>query len=1015
MLVLQSNTRRSKPGLDLLLETARQKTASMILLSEPNIEKARRYNLIMNQEGNTAIKVLNKDIKVLDTWSRGSCFVRITTQDAAFYSIYLSPSYRIDEFKQKLHEIQLDIERLNHTQVVLGGDFNAKSFAWGSHIEDGRGKITGEWLSFLDLVIMNRGNIPTYIMNSTQSIIDITVCSQSLAGKVREWAVQLEENLSDHNTISFKLVNTLKQNPKPHTNSKPTWRYDPEKEEELQAEIQNEIENFGDNPPIGMEFLQGICDKIFTKRRQGANRKPAYWWNPGIADLRKTCLKQKRRLVRENGRRNRNEANAVRFRNEYYLKKKELKHAILEAQTNAWKKLCNDLNDNIWGNGYKIVCKKFKLSSNTELTTEEKVSIAKKLFPVEKIVHFPRDEVREEEIPPFTLDELLQVYSEIRNKKAPGPDGIVPEITKVLIKTAPDYCLNIFNLCAKRGCFPEEWKVAKLVLLEKEKKPTDTEKSYRPICLLDGIGKIYEKLIQIRLSSEIERNGGLSPQQYGFRSGKSTLDAMLEVRRIGTDAKRRNKLCVMTMADVRNAFGSVPWDGIIMELKRKRVENYIINIIKDYFKNRTVMIDHETLPLTCGVPQGSVLGAILWNIYYDPILSINLPKNTQAIAYADDLALLTTGESKHLIELEISLAMARVNNWMKSRKLQLAPQKTEIIILASNRSTQQVTVKIGGIRVTSKESAKYLGIWFDRDLRMTDHIRKTSARAEEVASNIARLMPNINGPQNAKRKILASVVYSKLFYGVPVWVGTAQIKKYRLRLEKTQRKVMLRQCRAYRTSPTVALQVISSTLPIELMAQERDRIYKSRRNGDNIEQAKEEIRSDLMNIWQNKWDQERTKGQWTKELIPEVKPWAERQFGEVSYELAQFLTGHGNFGTYLKRFKILDDDKCIYCQQVDTVKHTFFECARWQQLRTGCWESLGVEVSETTIINEMLKDKKKWDCISGLITEIVAKKKVDTQRIEDEVARSQSVERPPRTRLMLTARRRLLGQRVQSQ
>lgn len=1007
----QANLRKSRPGLDLFLETARQGKASIALITEPNLARAKSVDCFLNETGNTAIKVLDQRIKVLDHWKHGTCFVRITTQNFALYSVYLSPSDRVDTFKLKLHEIQQDIERVCNDKIILGGDFNAKSYAWGSNIEDGRGKILGEWFAAMDLAIMNRGHVPTYVNDSIQSVIDITVCSQSLIGRAENWEVSMEENLSDHNTINFKLTEAMER---PNVQPSPplSWRFDASKEDDLKEKIEEAVARMTDNPEIGMKFLQDICEELFKKKRPRSDRKPAYWWNSEIDALRKSCLAARRKLVRENGRRTRTGDQVITLRNEYYAKKKELRNKICESRETEWRKLCEELNNDIWGAGYKIVCKKFKINSTINLPTEEKLSIAKKLFPVKKTIEFVREDVPEEEVPPFTMDELLQALTEIKNKKAPGPDGIVPEIIKVLIKTAPDYCLKIFNHCARKGIFPKEWKEAKLVLIEKEMKATDTTKSYRPICLLDGMGKVYEKLIKMRLDKEIEEDEGLSINQYGFISGKSTIDAMLEVQRIARGAKMRKRVCVMTMADVKNAFGSVPWDGIVAELRKRNISDYLINIMKDYFKDRNVKIDGSEFLLTCGVPQGSVLGAVLWNIYYDPILKIALPRNTTAIAYADDLALLTTGVDRNLLQLEVRLAMSTVNNWMKSRNLELAPQKTEIVLLASSRKIPQITVSISGVRITSKDSAKYLGVWFDKDMRMTDHIRKISTKAEKIAANLARLMPNINGPQNHKRKILASVVYSTLFYGVPAWVETAQTKKYRYRLEKVQRKIILRQCRAYRTSPTIALQVISGTLPIELMATEREKRYHWRKSED-FNQQMAELEEELIDRWQRQWNEESTKGQWTKTLIREIQPWVERSHGDVTFELSQFLTGHGNFAAYLKRFKIQEEDKCIYCQQLDTPKHTFFQCVRWQDVRSRCWESLGAEQSENTIISEMLKDKKRWDCVSSLITEIVKKKKMDTQRIEEAVARTRGSSSTNPQRLILRARRRLT-QRTQT-
>lgn len=399
-----------------------------------------------------------------------------------------------------------------------------------------------------------------------------------------------------------------------------------------------------------------------------------------------------------------------------------LRNSIIKSQSLTWKKLCEDLNENVWGNGYKIVCKKFKINTTKSISTGSKLEAARKLFPQQ----WNLPSINEAEVPLFTLDELLEVLTKIKNKKAPGPDGLVPEVVKLLIKTAPDFCLRLFNSLLLKGDFPDIWKTAQLVLIEKPKKSTDREQSYRPICLLDGMGKVLERLLKIRLEEEIVRKGGLSPMQYGFTAGKSTIDAMLEVQKIAKQAKNDKKLCALTMVDVRNAFNSCPWKGILNELKERNISDYLKNILANYLKNRKIKVDDIQYEMTCGVPQGSVLGPTLWNVYYDPIMRIQLPPNTKAIAYADDVVLLTIGSDKNNIELEVRLAMAKISNWMSLKQLALAPEKTEVIMLVSNRATPEVTIQVGETQIKSKESAKYLGVEFAGNMKMTTHIKESA-------------------------------------------------------------------------------------------------------------------------------------------------------------------------------------------------------------------------------------------------------------------------------------------------
>ncbi|KAI5754009.1 hypothetical protein M8J77_005034 [Diaphorina citri] len=288
--------------------------------------------------------------------------------------------------------------------------------------------------------------------------------------------------------------------------------------------------------------------------------------------------------------------------------------------------------------------------------------------------------------------------------------------------------------------------------------------------------------------------------------------------------------------------------------------------------------------------------------------------NSKLIAYADDLVVVTWADTKTDLEREMKETIIQIENWMEDHKLKLALQKTEIVMLASKRRCKEISVEIGGMVVTSKMCAKYLGVYFDRDMRMKEHLKKAVEKAGKTANNLARVMPNIDGPDNGKRRMLASVVYSILLYGAPVWGNVTKWHKYVTLLERVQRKVMLRLCRAYRTTSTPALQIITGTLPIELMVKEKVELYTLNKINDEEEQKirEEELKENLWEIWMEKWENETTRGQWTKRIIKNVKEWVERKHGCVTYEMSQFLTGHGNFGTYLKRMRKVRTERCQY-------------------------------------------------------------------------------------------------------
>lgn len=133
--------------------------------------------------------------------------------------------------------------------------------------------------------------------------------------------------------------------------------------------------------------------------------------------------------------------------------------------------------------------------------------------------------------PPFTVEELDAGVRRFQSRrKAPGPDGINCALLTAAHRARPEWLLRIFNCCVSTGVYPSRGKRAILVLLKKDGKPAVQPSSYRPLCLLDDVGKLLEFLLVQRIGAHIEANGGLSPSQYGFRRGMSTMGAAIALR-----------------------------------------------------------------------------------------------------------------------------------------------------------------------------------------------------------------------------------------------------------------------------------------------------------------------------------------------------------------------------------------------------------------------------------------------------------------------------------------------------
>ena len=191
--------------------------------------------------------------------------------------------------------------------------------------------------------------------------------------------------------------------------------------------------------------------------------------------------------------------------------------------------------------------------------------------------------VRREEL--FTLEKLGRAGRRLKANTAPGIDEVPNEILNEVIVGYPEILLEAFNSCLREGRFFDDWKKQRLVLLRKGNKPLEEASSYRPICLLDTMEKLLEELILQRLQSLLVGENSLSENQFGFRKGRSTVDAIQAVIDIATNARRgtgkHKGFSALISIDIRSAFNTARWKICIEAMVQKKVPDHLLRIIND--------------------------------------------------------------------------------------------------------------------------------------------------------------------------------------------------------------------------------------------------------------------------------------------------------------------------------------------------------------------------------------------------------------------------------------------------
>jgi len=253
-----------------------------------------------------------------------------------------------------------------------------------------------------------------------------------------------------------------------------------------------------------------------------------------------------------------------------------------------------ELDSDPWGKPYRLTMKKLRPWTRplTEQLDEELLEdTLQTLFPAGRPEEARRMVSHEEEddMPEVTNAELTTAVKQIKSGiKAPGPDGIPATIVVRTLDVMKEPLRKTLTKCLQEGKVPEVWKTAKLILLPKPGKPPGQPSSYRPICLIDELGKLLERLLANRLRNHMEATGNqLSPDQFGFRTGHSTIDAIKKVQERTEEAIGRNRVVLAVSLDIKNAFNSITTKGILQGLIRKQTPKSLYEVLKDYLLDRS--------------------------------------------------------------------------------------------------------------------------------------------------------------------------------------------------------------------------------------------------------------------------------------------------------------------------------------------------------------------------------------------------------------------------------------------
>lgn len=381
-------------------------------------------------------------------------------------------------------------------------------------------------------------------------------------------------------------------------------------------------------------------------------------------------------------------------------------------------------------------------------------------------------------------EEVTNLISALRSNCSVGWDNVSNRLLKEHKKILVPHLTYVFNMCLEKGVFPKDLKKSQIRPIYKAGARNRIE-NYRPISILPSLSKILEKIINIRLVDYLEKKHIISDHQFGFRQGKSTDDAVSNLTNFLTTNLDKGNKCVSIFLDLSKAFDTVSIPILLFKLERMGIRGIQLNLLTDYLTNRSQSVKLDTyisadLPVTVGIPQGSILGPTLFLVYINDLLCLK-SFHGKIISYADDTALIFVAKTWEETFTLAQSGFNTVNKWLHDNVLTLNIDKTKYIAF-SMRNYLQINRELIAHNCLSAESIepictcarlertrviKYLGVMIDGNLNFKSHIHVLATRIRKLIF-IFKTLRHIVTPFILKQ-IYYALCQSLLTYCISSW------------------------------------------------------------------------------------------------------------------------------------------------------------------------------------------------------------------------------------------------------